>query len=71
MPFKHDEEKNKLVAILQKELPENVKFEWEMTGALKISQVNTLMRLDYKNSPYPDCKEDIDKVLTTLKATFK
>lgn len=71
MPFKHDEEKTKLIERLKNELPQNVQFEWNATGALVISQSDKLRILDYNNPPYPKSDEDIKKVITNLKSVFK
>lgn len=71
MPFKHDEERVKLIERLKKELPQNLEFEWNATGALTISQDDKSLTLDYTNPPYPKSDEDMKQLFTRIKSKFK
>lgn len=72
MPFKHDEERAKLIERLKNELPEDTQFQWDELGCLTIAHGTNLIKLDYnKNTTYPKAEEDFKNTITAIKKTLK
>lgn len=72
MPFKHDEEKTKLIVRLQNELPANIEAVWNENTLIfqRTNNKENLLNIQYGCPVYPS-SEDADFYVGRIKSILK